>query len=81
MLEKILNWFPEDDLLRVDGFDDAIIGIDVDDMRLIYSVSKCVDILSKDMDEEEALQFFHHDVKSKYLSIIPKCPIWSTDDL
>ena len=25
MLEKILEWFPEEQLLKADGFDDAII--------------------------------------------------------
>ena len=53
MIDKIVEWFPEDEVLVADGFDDAIIGIDSNSMRLIYSVSKCIEILSKDMDEEE----------------------------
>ena len=28
MLDKIVEWFPEDEILVADGFDDAIIGID-----------------------------------------------------
>ena len=58
MLDKIVEWFPEDEFLIADGFNDAIIGVDSNTMRLIYSVSKCIDILSKDMDEEEAVEYF-----------------------
>jgi len=28
MIDKILEWFPEDEILKADGFDEAIIGID-----------------------------------------------------
>jgi hypothetical protein len=45
MLEKILEWFPEDEILKADGFDEAVIGIDENSMRLIYSKSKCIEIL------------------------------------
>lgn len=48
MLEKILEWFPEEEILKADGYDDAIIGIDDSSMRLIYSVSKCIQILIED---------------------------------
>ena len=64
MLDKTLEWFPEEELLKADGFDDAIIGIDDSTMRLIYSVSKCIDILKKDMSEEEAVEYFDFNVKS-----------------
>tara|TARA_R110000868_G_C10613248_1_gene741583 strand:+ start:150 stop:389 length:240 start_codon:yes stop_codon:yes gene_type:complete len=79
MIDKILNWFPEDEILKAEGFDDAIIGIDDETMRLIYSVSKCVDILKKDMDEEEAIEYFNFNVKGAYM--VDKNPIWCTDDL
>ena len=49
MLDKIIEWFPEEELLKADGLDEAIIGIDDLTMRLIYSVSKCIEILSKEM--------------------------------
>jgi hypothetical protein len=65
--------------LVADGFDDAIIGIDSDSMRLIYSVSKCIEILSKDMDEEEAVEYFDFNVRGSYVG--EKTPIWCTDDL
>jgi hypothetical protein len=79
MLDKILEWFPEDELLVADGFDNAIIGIDDVSMRLIYSVSKCIDILCEDMDEEEAVEYFDFNVRGSYVG--EKTPIWCTDNL
>ena len=79
MIDKIIEWFPEEELLIADGFNDAIIGIDEETMRLIYSVSKCVEILCKDMDEEEAVEYFNFNVKGAYMG--EKTPIWCIDDL
>ena len=79
MIDKILEWFPEDELLIADGFDGAIIGIDENSMRLIYSVSKCIDILCEDMDEEEAVEYFDFNVRGSYVG--EKTPIWCTDNL
>jgi len=86
MLDKILEWFPEEEILKADGFDEAIIGIDDTSMRLIYSVNKCIIILvsevlvsEEDLTEEEALEHFHYNVKGSYVG--EKTPIWCTDDL
>lgn len=79
MLDKILQWFPEEDILKADGFDEAIIGIETNEMRLIYSVSKCIQILCRDMNEEEAVEFFDFNVKGSYVG--DKTPIWCVDDL
>ena len=80
MLEKILVWFPEDDILKADGFDDAIIGIDDASMRLIYSVDKCIRILiDGGMTEEEAVEYFHYNTKCAWVG--EQTPIWCTDDL
>ena len=79
MIDKITEWFPEDEFLIADGFDDAIIGIDSNSMRLIYSITKCIEILSKDMDEEEAVEYFDFNVRGSYFG--EKTPIWCVDDL
>ena len=79
MLDKIIEWFPEDEILKADGFDEAIIGIDEFSMRLIYSVSKCIEILCRDMSEEEAVEYFDYNVKGSYVG--EKTPIWCLDDL
>jgi len=79
MLDKILEWFPEEEFLKADGFDDAIIGVDETTYRLIYSVSKCISILEADMDTEEAVEYFEYNVKGSYLG--EKTPIWCIDNL
>jgi hypothetical protein len=79
MYNKILEWFPEDEILKADGFDDAIIGIDGSSMRLIYSISKCIQILSKDMSEEDAIEYFEYNVSGSYVG--EKTPIWCIDNL
>ena len=79
MLDKIIEWYPEEDILKADGFDEAIIGIETNEMRLIYSVSKCIEILCRDMDEEEAVEFFDFNVRGSYVG--DKTPIWCVDDL
>lgn len=47
-LEKIVENYPDEEILKADGYDDAVIGIDVDTMRLIYSVKKTIDIVFKE---------------------------------
>jgi len=79
MLDKIVEWFPEDEILKADGFDEAIIGIDEFSMRLIHSVSKCIEILCRDMSEEDAVEYFDFNVKGSYVG--EKTPIWCLDDL
>jgi hypothetical protein len=78
MLEKILIWYP-DEFLKLDGFDAAIIGICENEMKLIYSSSKIIDILKKHMSEEEAVEFFDFNIKNAYYG--EKTPIISIDDL
>lgn len=79
MIDKITEWFHEEQLLKADGFDEAIIGIDEQTMRLIYSTSKCIEILSRDMDEEDATIYFYFNIKGSYMG--EQTPIWCTDNL
>jgi hypothetical protein len=79
MLENILDWFSEDELLIADGFNDAIIGIDESSMRIIYSISKCIEILMQEMSEEDALEYFNYNVCNAYVG--DKTPIWCNDNL
>jgi len=78
MIEQIFEMYEDEEILLADGFDDAIIGIDNKSMRLIYSVSKCLDILSLDMSEEEAEEYFEFNVSGSYVG--EKTPIWCYDN-
>ena len=77
LLDKIIEHYYEEHLLKADGFDDAVIGIDYVNMRLIYSVKKVLDILSKDMSFEDALEYFEFNIQGSYVG--EKTPIWCHD--
>ncbi len=79
MINEIIERYEDETFLKADGFDDAIIGVDETTMRLIYSVSKCIEILMREMSEEDAVEYFDFNVSGSYLG--DKTPIWCTDDL
>ena len=59
LLEGILEYYEEEEILMANGFDEAVIGIDDKTMRLIYSVTQCIEILMVEMEmdiEEECLK-------------------------
>lgn len=79
-LEDIYDAYPDTEFLKADGFDDAILGVSEDmnaEIRLIYSVSKCLEILMKDMSYEEALEHFNFNVSGSYVG--GKTPVWCWD--
>jgi len=77
MIEQIIEQYYEEDFLIADGFDEAIIGVEENEMRLIYSVSKCLKILEQDMSEIDAFEFFTYNVSGAYVG--EKTPIWCWD--
>jgi hypothetical protein len=75
IFERLLERYDEEVFLKADGFDEAIIGVDERDMRLIYSVDKCLDVLmGQGMDQEEAEEYFWFNVSGAYVG--KKTPIW-----
>ena len=78
MLNSIIENYPEETFLVADGFDNAVIGVDQQSMRLIYSVSKCIDILTEDMSQEDAIEHFEFNVSGSYVG--EQTPIWCYDD-
>ena len=47
-IDYLTENFEGEDFLVADGFDDAIIGVDENSMRIIYSVTKSIEILMKE---------------------------------
>lgn len=79
MLEQIIEQYYEEEFLIADGFDDAILGVEENSMRIIYSVSKCLEILQQeDMSYEDAMEHFTYNVSGAYVG--DKTPIWCWDN-
>jgi chorismate mutase len=80
LLNNIMETLPDEDFLVATGFDNAVIGIDIQTMRVIYSVQKCIDILMNDhgMNDEDALEYFEYNVSGAYVG--EKTPIWCYDN-
>lgn len=75
-----------EDYLKADGFDEAVIGTaDIwrDGTReavLVYSVQKIIEILKAgDMTEEEAIEYISFNVEGAYVG--PKTPVFMWDAL
>tara|TARA_R110002020_G_scaffold111976_4_gene258148 strand:+ start:1266 stop:1520 length:255 start_codon:yes stop_codon:yes gene_type:complete len=82
MLNDILEYYPEEKLLKAYGFDDAILGVSEqmnEPIKLIYSKSKCLNILIKrdKMSYEEAAEYFSFNVEGAYVG--EQTPIWCND--
>jgi hypothetical protein len=78
MINQIIESHPDEEFLKADGFDDAIIGLDSSSNRLIYSYTKCIEILSECMSVEEAVEHFEYNVVNAYVG--EKTPIWCNDN-
>lgn len=68
-VDRILELYPDSEFMVADGFDNAIIGFDPTNEKLVYSSEKCVEILIKDnnMSETEALEYFYFNVEGAYV--------------
>ena len=62
-----------------DGFDEAILGVDSSNERVIYSYKKCLEILVKrdGMSKDEAVEFFAFNVIGSFMG--EKTPIYCYD--
>jgi hypothetical protein len=78
MIERIIEHYPDEEFLKADGFDEAIIGVEENEMRLIYSVSKCLEILEQHMTELDAMEYFTFNISGAYVG--DKTPIWCWDN-
>jgi hypothetical protein len=73
-LSEIEVCFP--DLMKIDGFDDAIIGLGqrIGLEVLCYDTMKIIEILKKDMPEEDAWDYFQFNIEGAWVG--EKSPIF-----
>jgi hypothetical protein len=80
-IDDIVENFPDEDILKADGLDGAVIGIDLTTMRLIYSKLKCIEVLmlEDDMGYLEALEYLDFNTFNSYVGELT--PIWCDDTI
>lgn len=56
-------------MLFADGFDEAIIGVETQfsTSSVVYDQEKCIEILSRDMPLDHAIEFFYYNVLGSYV--------------
>jgi hypothetical protein len=67
-LASIIENYSHEELIKADNFDDAVVGIEVNTLRLVYSIDKMIAILTKDdMSYEDAIEYLDFNVFSAYI--------------
>jgi hypothetical protein len=68
-LANILENYSYEEFLKADGFDDAVIGVEVNTLRLVYSIDRMIAILTKDdeMSYEDAIEYLDFNVFSAHV--------------
>jgi hypothetical protein len=67
-LASIIENYSHEELIKADNFDDAVVGIEVNTLRLVYSIDKMIAILTKDdMCYEDAIEYLDFNVFSAYI--------------
>lgn len=81
ILENIIENFTEEEILTMDGYDSAVIGIDARSYRLIYSLSRIQDILIKEhgMEAEDAIEYYNFNILGAWVG--EKTPIICDDTI
>jgi hypothetical protein len=66
-LKDLYDMYPEENFLKMDGFDEAVLGVEDRTMRLVYSKSKIMRQLIKSMDYETAMEHFDYNIAGTWV--------------
>jgi hypothetical protein len=67
-LDEIMDLYPDEEFLKADGFDDAVIGVEPNNMILVYDRKKMIDVLlTEDMTEQDAIEFLEFNTWNAYV--------------
>ena len=69
MLNEILENYPDEEIMTIDGHNSAVIGIDPNSMRLIYSEKRIIEIIMTEdgCDEIEAMEHYEYNILCAYV--------------
>jgi hypothetical protein len=78
MKEYIIDSYSQDgDILFASGLDEAILGFDPISFRVVYSRAMCVEVMSRDMSQEGAIEYLQYNTFNAFVG--DKTPIWVDD--
>jgi hypothetical protein len=68
-LYEIMETYPEEEFIKVDGFDNSIIGVEPNSMRLVYSRELMIKSLleTSDMEIMDAIEYLEFNVFCAYI--------------
>tara|TARA_Y100001951_G_scaffold32011_1_gene25140 strand:+ start:838 stop:1107 length:270 start_codon:yes stop_codon:yes gene_type:complete len=67
MVDGELPWLIGSTQAEIKKYEQAIIGQDDASLRVVYSVDKIIGILSEEMSEEEAREFYEYNILGAYM--------------
>jgi len=70
--EELSEWY--EGLLFADGFDEAIMGVEERAGVVAYDIDKIIEILMREMTEEEAVEYFEFNILGAYMG--EKTPVY-----
>lgn len=81
-LNRILENYPDQQILKCDGFDECVLGYEYNfdgNIRLIYSIDKIINkLIDEGMDLDDAIDYFEFNIRDSYVG--EQTPIWCQDD-
>jgi hypothetical protein len=73
--EYIGEYYPDEEIMLLDGLDSAFIGLTTNNIRAVYSVQKIIDqFIQQGLSEEDALEHFSYNIECAYVG--EKTPIY-----
>jgi hypothetical protein len=67
-LDQILELYPDDTFVIADGFDDAIIGVDDNNLKIVYDIDEVINILMREgMSVDEAIEYYEYNIAGSYV--------------
>ena len=74
-VEQIMEMYPDEEFLFADGFDDAIIGVDEVNLRVVYDIDEIINILMRDeMTFDNAFEYYDYNIAGAYVG--EKTPVF-----
>ena len=69
ILHEIVQRFADAEFLRADGFDEAVIGFEPNELKLVYDRNRMANILivRDGMSEDDAWEYLEYNVFSAYV--------------